>query len=133
MRKYFLLDSNVLIALTHPEHVHARAADAWFQQADLVGLCPIAEGALVRFMVREGEGAWTAARTLADLHGHPKVAFWPDAVSYVDCGLEHIHGHQQVTDAYLCSLARANEARLATFDRALAEAVPDVAALIPTG
>lgn len=35
-------------------------------------------------------------------------------------------GHRQVTDAYLAQLARARSARLATLDRGLCVAHPDV-------
>ena len=43
-----------------------------------------------------------------------------------------IANHRQVTDAYLAALARARGARLATLDRGLAAAHPDVAVLVPS-
>ena len=45
--------------------------------------------------------------------------------------VEHVVGHQQVTDSYLVALAVAHGGRLATFDRGLAEALPEGAFLIP--
>ncbi len=55
----------------------------------------------------------------------PSYEFWPDDISYKDVSLTAVAGHQQVTDAYLVSLATSRKSRLATFDRALAITHPD--------
>lgn len=116
----YLLDANVLIALTVAEHEHHDRASSWLGDVDAFAVCPITEGALVRFLVRMGETSATATAVLRAVHEHPKCAFWPDSVSYSDVDLAAVHGYRQVTDAYLAGLAAANAGRLATFDRALA-------------
>ena len=128
----FLLDANVLIALTVAEHEHHGRASTWMADVEEFAVCPVVEGALVRFLVRLGESAATARAVLRAVHSRAGCAFWPDSVSYVDARLQHVHGHRQVTDTYLVSLVAAHPgARLATFDRALAAAHPDVAVLVP--
>ncbi|WP_286930603.1 MULTISPECIES: TA system VapC family ribonuclease toxin [Aeromicrobium] len=117
-----LLDANVLIALTVAEHEHHRAAAAWAGSGVELALCPVVEGALVRFLVRLGESPSTAQAVLSALYASGRCAFWPDATSYADTPLDHVVGHRQVTDAYLLGLAASRGARLVTFDRALAEA-----------
>ena len=49
---------------------------------------------------------------------------------YVDADLGGISGHRQVTDTYLVALARHHGGSLATFDRALGAAHPDLVDLI---
>jgi len=117
----YLLDANVVIALVVQEHEHHERSAQWFaQEVDTAHLCPITEGALLRFLVRVGETSGVAAKILTGLHTHPKVAFCADALSYRDVDLTALRGHKQLTDAYLVALATAHDARLATFDKALA-------------
>lgn len=128
----YLLDANVLIALTVAEHEHHQRATAWMADVPAVAVCPIVEGALVRFLVRLGESATTAQLVLRGVHGRTGVTFWPDGVSYAEARLDHVRGHRQVTDAYLASLAAARpDTLLATLDHALADAHPDVVVLVP--
>ena len=51
----YLLDANVLIALTVAEHEHHERASTWAATVNRFAVCPIVEGALVRFLVRTGE------------------------------------------------------------------------------
>ena len=127
----YLLDANVLIALVFEEHEHHDRASVWIAGVDRFALCPVVEGALVRFVVRLGESADTAAAITRRLHEMPTCDFWPDSISYAQVDLSHVDGHRQVTDAYLVGLARAHDARLATMDEALARAVPDHTLLLP--
>ena len=127
----YLLDANVLIALTVEEHEHHAPVAAWIRGVDHVALCPIVEGSLIRFLVRIGESASVAVEVLRLLYAIPSCEFWPDSVTYVQADLSGIHGHRQVTDAYLVALVASRpEARLATLDRALAQLRPDLTALI---
>lgn len=67
-------------------------------------------------------------RALRDVPGY---SFWPETVSYADARLDHVQGHQ-VAEAYLAALAEQHpNARLATFDRALAVELSTRATLIP--
>ena len=127
-----LLDANVLIALVVDDHVHHAVAESWFAGLDgNFATCPVTEGSLMRLLIREGQPAATARVILAGTAAHPRHEFWPDDVPYGDVPTRGIVGHRQVTDAYLAQLARAHEARLATFDQALAKLHPDVAELVP--
>jgi uncharacterized protein len=128
-----LLDVNVLIALTFPEHVHHDAARSWFRSLrEPFATCPITEGGLVRALVREGETASTAVNGLATISSHPRHEFWPDDIPYRDVPVAGVVGHRQVTDAYLAHLARVRKGRLATFDQGLAHLHADIAERVPT-
>ncbi|MBI4903876.1 MAG: VapC toxin family PIN domain ribonuclease [Acidobacteria bacterium] len=129
----FLLDSNVLIALTVFAHVHEQRVDAWMKSAHpTCAVCPITEGALVRCFVKLGghSGAATAKDTLRRLMARGDFLFWPDDLSYVDLPTRGLTGHKQVTDFYLVSLARARGAKLATMDAGIASLFPDTCDLI---
>ena len=127
----YLLDANVLIALTVEEHEHHERSTTWAATADRFAVCPIVEGALVRFLLRLGESAATAADMVQRIHVLPSCEFWTDSISYADADLDHVVGHRQVTDAYLVSLARTHSAALATLDAGLASSVPDHTVLLP--
>lgn len=127
----YLLDANAVIALVIAEHEHHARVTAWITRADRIALCPITEGAMVRYLIRVGETAATASQLLTALRQSPRVDFWPDSISYTDAALEHVTGHRQVTDAYLVSLAASHQARLATLDEALAAELGETVDLIP--
>jgi len=126
----YLLDAGTLIALVIANHEHHDRAARWAAGVDGIALCPIVEGALVRFLVRAGEAQATAVAILSALYRSPRCDFWEDSLSYEVVELGHVVGHRQVTDAYLAALAKSRGSRLATFDRALAEAFPDSTELI---
>lgn len=127
-----LLDADVLIALTITEHEHHERASQWASTISGFAVCPIVEGALVRFLVRIGESAGVAKHVLQAVHAMSGCEFWPDSVSYSTAGLDHVHGHRQVTDAYLVSLAASRpDALLATFNEGLAQARPTGTLLVP--
>lgn len=128
----FLLDANVLIALTAREHVHHERATLWASGIQRFAVCPVVEGALMRFAIRLGVSAAEVRESLVLLRRHSKCEFWPDSLSYADVEMGHVHGHRQVTDAYLVSAARSRQdARLATLDEALASALPTWTLLVP--
>ena len=131
MSSTYLLDANAVIALVIAEHEHHGRIAIWTASVDSVALCPITEGAMVRYLIRIGESPATALQLLTALRQSTKTDFWPDSISYADTTLEHITGHRQVTDAYLASLAASRGARLATFDAALARTLPEHIELIP--
>ena len=131
MSPVHLLDANALIALTLTDHEHHQRAAAWGALVERMALCPITEGALVRFLIRLGQHQTTVKALLAALHADPRCEFWPDDISYLDADLGHVVGHRQVTDAYLAGLAAQNDGLLATFDEGLARAVPQHVVLIP--
>lgn len=126
----FLLDANVLIALTVGEHEHHERATEWLTTVDRFAVCPVVEGALIRFLLRIGESMETAGAVLAGVRASERCDFWPDLISYADVDTSTIRGHRQVTDSYLAAMARRNSAQLATFDQSLTERHPDSCVLI---
>lgn len=128
-----LLDANVLIALVVDDHVHHASAEEWFVKSGTgFATCPITQGSLMRLLMREGQTAESARSVLREITANPRHEFWPDNATYENIPIAGIIGHRQVTDAYLAHLARSYEARLATFDQALAELHQDVADLVRT-
>lgn len=127
----YLLDANVVIALVVAEHEHHHRVATWTAGVNEIVLCPITEGAMIRYLIRVGETTATAAKLLSSLRESEKTDFWPDSISYTDAALEHVVGHRQVTDAYLASLAASHGTRLATLDEALARTLPEHVYLIP--
>ncbi len=127
----YLLDANVVIALTVVEHEHHDRVSRWASTISQFALCPIVEGALIRYLVRIGEQARNARAVLDAIRSLESGEFWPDSLSALDAELGPVQGHRQVTDAYLASLARSRGGMLATLDQALAAARPDTTLLIP--
>jgi len=126
-----LLDAKALIALTLTDHEHHERAASWAAGVGHIALCPVVEGSLIRFLVRLGQSQSTAKALLDELYASPRCEFWPDALSYRQAELGHVIGHRQVTDAYLAALAASNNSLLATFDQAVAQALPQHVTLIP--
>ncbi|MEZ5143197.1 MAG: TA system VapC family ribonuclease toxin [Acidimicrobiales bacterium] len=116
-----LADGNVLVALTVADHVHHDVALSWFATVEPdLATCPITEGTLLRFLLRQGHRADEAIGVLDALRSQPWHEFWPDAIPFEDRHLHGVIGHRQVTDAYLVALARHHGSRIATLDRGLA-------------
>lgn len=119
----YLLDGNVLIALTDQAHIHHRAANQWFAGSQApFATCPITQGTLLRMLLRHGavsSGA-SACAVLAEICAHPRHQFWPDQISYTALTWDNVIGHRQITDAYLAALAASKSAKLASFDKGLA-------------
>ncbi len=128
-----LLDVNVLVALTIPDHVHREPARQWFAtRGTEFATCPLTELGLVRVSMRLGSTLGAALSALRSITGHVAHARWPDDLAVDDLTLRGVTGHRQVTDAYLAALARHHDGQLVTFDRAIGALHPDVAVVIPT-
>jgi len=131
MTRRNLLDLNVLIALTDPEHIHRRKAVRWFLSLgkDNWGVCPLTEAGFLRIATNPAMQAGTislerAIAILQALRAHPGYCYWPitDSETWVAVTARfawRITGHQQVTDAYLLGLAIEEDGVLVTFDRGL--------------
>lgn len=126
----WLLDANVLIAMSWPTHsLHTRAIK-WFAKNadDGWATCPSTECAFIRIISNPAFSAAAispqAALTLLETSfRHSGYRFWPDDVSALEAIKAvaiHLRGHQQVTDAYLVGLAAHHRGKLATLDRRLA-------------
>jgi toxin-antitoxin system PIN domain toxin len=126
--KPYLLDTNVLIALAWPNHVHHGEAQAWFEKkgAARFRTCPMTQTGFVRISsnpafspqaVTPGE----ALALLGQVKRLPGHDFWPDDISLHDAiAGRPLTGHRQVMDAYLLALAATHGGVLATLDRAIA-------------
>lgn len=126
-----LLDANVLIAASVERHVHAEAAQRWLADHDeAIATTPITQGALIRHLLRERVSTADALAGLDLIVSQDRHRFWPDDRPFSRSTWRGVVGHRQVTAAYLAEQARARGGRLATFDRGLAAAHPDVAELI---
>lgn len=126
----YLLDANVLIAAAIQEHGSHPRVSLWLGTVERIALCPITEGALVRFLVRIGERASTAAEVVRRWHAMDRCEFWPDSLSFRDADMTEVVGHRQVTDAYLAALAVSQGAILVTLDGGLAGLRPDATLLL---
>jgi hypothetical protein len=126
-----LLDLNVLIALTEPEHVHRLRAERWFLSTGKngFGVCPVTEVGFIRITTNPAMQAGRitlerAIATLQALRAHPGYHYWPitEAESWVAvtaCFAARISGYQQITDAYLLGMAIKEDGVLVTFDRGI--------------
>jgi hypothetical protein len=121
-----LLDVNVLIALLDDAHVFSRRANEWLEAAPRrIATCPIVENGVIRIMSAPAYSASHRAtpeqvadglKALAQGVDH---AFWPDELSLLDETLidfSRLHGHRQITDAYLLALAVRRGGVVVSFD-----------------
>jgi predicted nucleic acid-binding protein len=131
MSAVHLLDGSVLIAGGAAEHPHHRRVVRWLAQRERVALCPVTEGALVRFVIREGGSVAGVQEAVSTLRRRG-AEFWPDDLSYAEADLRAVRGHRQVTDAYLVALSAARGGVLATLDEGLVRSHPEHTLLIPS-
>jgi toxin-antitoxin system PIN domain toxin len=127
--KKYLLDLNVVVALTDDEHEHYASAHKWFStlSGESWGTCPLSDAGYIRLATspaaRIGSGSFTAAvAVLADLAGRPGYCFWPMTEGWAELTATfatRIFGHQQVTNAYLLGLAIKEDGLLVTFEKGI--------------
>jgi uncharacterized protein len=110
-----------LLLSTVVDHIHHSLALTWFvnEQPDLA-TCPITQGTLLRFLLREGKTVVEAVGLLDVIRSQQWHVFWPDVLPFVADQLAGVIDHRQVTDAYLVALTRHNKGRLVTLDKGLA-------------
>jgi uncharacterized protein len=128
-----LLDTNVLIALAWPQHVHHGAAHAWFGKIgrEAWSTCPITQLGFIRIssnpkIIREAASPRDALAVLEQVIALSGHQFWPDAIAPAQAAILSslaLVGHRQVTDAYLLALAQHRKGKLATFDGGVAELI----------
>jgi toxin-antitoxin system PIN domain toxin len=125
-KQKYLLDVNVLVALTEEGHVHHRAAMSWFRTPGLDwGLCAFSEAGLLRISTNPRIGRLTvdeATAMLATLTRSPGYRYWPITTGWADLTTPfraRVFGHQQITDAYLLGLAVRRNGVLVTLDKAI--------------
>lgn len=129
----YLLDVNVLVALSWPQHTSHPTALKWMTRHGREGwaTCPFTEAGFVRIISnpafsRDALDPQQALSLLRANLQHPAHQFWPDTLRVYDALMKvrQITGHNQTTDAYLLALAISRRARLVTLDKSLAKLLP---------
>lgn len=125
----WLLDANLLIALTHSAHIHRAEAHAWFaaRPKRRRATCALTQLALLRLnsnpeVVGRVITPVEAMLALASMAAQATQEYWPDAPEpphLVPLQSAALVGHRQVTDAYPLELAAVRNQRIATLDRSL--------------
>ncbi len=121
----YLLDINLLLALSDPMHIHHDLAHRWFAEKGRRSwaTCPITENGFIRiashpnYPNRPGDVTAVAEifRQFCDTSGHH---FWSDDISVLQIlKTETIITHGQLTDLYLLGLAVHKKGKLATLDQ----------------
>jgi uncharacterized protein len=129
----WLLDGNLLVALSLPSHTSHSIALDWFNAAGgCFATCAITQGTLLRLHLLTNPKpsvaeAWRCLRAIAS---HPDHVFWEDGFSYLEVNPARLTGHRQITDAWLAELARRHRSRVATLDTGFASAHPDCVTLV---
>jgi uncharacterized protein len=126
----FLLDVNVLLALSLPNHQHHGGATGWFDRGQQWATTPITEAGYVRLLINPRvvgyeiapTQAINALGTMRQIAGH---AFLPDQSSLAEAVINvgSLAGSAQVTDFHLINLAAMNGLIFATFDGSLSRAI----------
>jgi uncharacterized protein len=130
----YLLDVNVLIALSWPSHRFHAVAQGWFNRNAVKGwaTCPLVQAGFVRIVSNpafstRSVSVQEAIQALTLSLKHPRHQFWADDIP-ITGGLagvvNKIQGHQQVMDAYLLVLAMKHKGKLATLDTKIAALGP---------
>jgi toxin-antitoxin system PIN domain toxin len=120
----YLLDINVLLALTDPMHVHHEPAHQWFADTGQKGwaTCPLTENGFIRiashpnYPNRPGDVpvVFSILRQVCESPGH---IFWAEDLSILNIlEPDAIITHTQITDVYLLALAVHHNGKLATLD-----------------
>lgn len=120
----YLLDVNVLLALSDPVHVQQAAAARWManEGEESWATCPITENGFTRISSHPNYGnrpggVETAVKYIRDLRGLRGWQFWAEDVSIIDVLEPNATiTHSQITDLYLLGLAAQKGGKLATLD-----------------
>ncbi len=137
----YLLDVNMLVALTWRDHVLHRPAQHWFagREEATWATTTVTESGFVRVSMNSGisENAvsWCSAlEMLRTIRATPGHRWWPDDVGLASSPLVQrapVVSHRQVTDVHLVALAARHNGRLVTLDRGIVQALhPEDRALV---
>jgi uncharacterized protein len=131
----YLLDVNVLIALSWPQHIHHARVQRWFAGHFRHGwaTCPFTQAAFVRLLSNPSFTpdcltVGDAIKLLGENLTHSAHRFWADDLTLGDAiepFRNRLVGHQQVMDAYLLGLALRKKGNLATLDSAILTLLPE--------
>jgi len=121
----YLLDVNLLLALSDPMHIHHESAHRWFAEKghQAWATCPLTENGFIRiashpnYPNRPGDVPAVLAilRQFCEAQGHH---FWTEDISILQIlEPDAIITHVQITDVYLLGLALHKRGKLATLDQ----------------
>lgn len=119
----YLLDTNILIAVSFRHHTAHERVRHWFEEVKAFSTCPVTQSGFLRIA---GNPRLPYAVTMEDayamlewfLSDKVRHSFIPDDMSFDDLSIRP-KSHHQVTDFYLLELARQRKKTLATLDEAL--------------
>lgn len=125
MTTTYLLDINLLLALSDPMHVHHEVAHRWYADGgdQSWATCPITENGFVRIASHpkypNSPGSATVAlntlRRFCSRSGH---CFWSEGITLRESlTVQSVITHNQVTDIYLLALTVHHGGKLATLDQ----------------
>ncbi len=121
-----LLDVNVVLALLDQAHIHNERVEEWFDTPGLQwAICAFTEAGVLRFLTRPKTGEMSMEQVTAmldRLRQQPGYHYQPIAVDWQTLTkpfFKRVHGHNQVTDAYLLGLAVRDGLVLVTMDKAI--------------
>lgn len=125
--KPYLLDLNVLIAMSWPQHIHHARSHAWFDSLEGAwATTPLTEAGYVRLstnsaVVGQPVSMTVALEALAALRRAPGHTFVTDesSLAHPVIDLQRVATSRQVTDAHLVNLAATASAVVATLDRGI--------------
>jgi uncharacterized protein len=135
VKRIALLDVNALLALLIENHEFHASMARWFVNNEKSGwaTCPVTQLGFVR-TVSNPAYMKPAPKTSAAIQLLEKTLeasahhqFWADDLSLPALSkpvLARLSGHQQLTDAYLLSLAIHRKGRLVTFDKRVLQLAP---------
>jgi hypothetical protein len=126
--KTYLLDVNVLISLTWPNHVHHDLVRMWFRKLDGPwATCPLTQTSFVRISSNpaivgetvQPQQALNILKELTSMSNHSFLHRSIDLTEIKDIPHQLFFGHRQVTDFYLLLLAKETGCIFATLDHRL--------------
>lgn len=127
----YLLDVNLLVAMTLRDHVQHRIARQWFDtlQPASWATCSYTEMGFARICLNGDVTGrtiiWSSILAMLTkfrtLPGHRLIQDNLDLLSSPVVTRAPVFGHRQVSDLYLAALAARNSAVLATLDRGVVE------------
>ena len=122
----YLLDVNILVALTTRSHVHHGLVKEWFYASPSLqwSVCAFTEAGFLRNATSPRSGQITiseATEILKRLAQHPGYRYLPINADWQTLSspfFNRLYGTKQVTDAYLLGLAVQSSLVLVTMDKA---------------
>jgi uncharacterized protein len=131
----FLLDINVLLALSWPTHGAHHKVLQWFTLKAKQGwvTCPFTQAGFIRVISnpafsRDALTLPEATQLLKNNTAHRYHRFWADDLAFGEAvrGFDdRLIGHQQVTDSYLLGLALHKKGTFVTLDRSVLSLLPE--------